>query len=125
VGGFSTPGSNTRTAHLPNPHPVGLQSRCSVLQGPLSLGLCQPQPRARHTHGGIPAPKPHWLPAIRTHTTLEYTPLGHTATSMTIGIPATRTHWTPARTQFPGLAGIPPNRAHCPSDPAEPQLHVG
>jgi hypothetical protein len=54
MGGFSTPGSNTRTADLPNPRPVGLQSRCSVLPGSLSLNLCQPQPRARPTHGGYP-----------------------------------------------------------------------
>jgi hypothetical protein len=51
------PQSNKRTAGLPNPCLVGLQSCCSILLGSPPLGLCQA------THGGIPAPQPCWPPA--------------------------------------------------------------
>jgi hypothetical protein len=40
VEGFSTPQSNKRTACLPSPHPVGLQSLCFALLDSLPLRLC-------------------------------------------------------------------------------------
>jgi hypothetical protein len=38
---FSTPQSKKRTASLPSPHPIVLQSCCSTPLGCLPLGLCQ------------------------------------------------------------------------------------
>jgi hypothetical protein len=50
VEGFSTPRSNKRTAGLPNPCPIGLQSRCSILPGCPPVGLHQATaPHQTHT----------------------------------------------------------------------------
>jgi hypothetical protein len=83
------PRSNKRTASLPSPHPIDLQSRCSALPGspllrlywaPAScqihaqggsppLGLVVPQLHARSTPARIPTPwaptlRPCWAPAL-------------------------------------------------------------
>jgi hypothetical protein len=50
--GFSMPQSNERTAGLPSPHPIGLQSRCSAPLGSPPLRLCQIH--APPTPGSLP-----------------------------------------------------------------------
>jgi hypothetical protein len=105
--GFSMPRSNKGTAGLLNSCPVGLQSLCSIVLGSLLLGLSQ----------ATALPQTH----TRWDTCPSAAPL-----DLTTGIPATRPCQTPAQSQFhSSLGNLPLLPAHCPSGPAEPQLHVG
>jgi hypothetical protein len=130
------PWYNKRTAGLPNPHTVGLQSHCSVLQGSLSLGLlqatalhrthaqwdshlssCAGSTNHRDTHlSSVTDPSPPtshlWqTPAPRqTHNTLGYPALSCTMQQLWAGLTA---HWDTCPS------------AHHPSGPAEPQRCVG
>jgi hypothetical protein len=119
VEGFSTPRSNKRTAGLPNPCPIGLQSRCSILSGSPPVGLHQSTaPHQTHTRWDT---RPSAAPASssQTHTTPEYLPLGWATRSTTTGIPATRPQWIPAWSRphsspgYPPLPNPPPFRPRC------------
>jgi hypothetical protein len=57
--GFSMPWSNKRTAGLPSPHSIGLQSHCSAPLGSLPLGLCQATASCQiHAPPGAPPLEP-------------------------------------------------------------------
>jgi hypothetical protein len=80
MGGFSTPQSNKRTAGLPSPHPIDLQSRCSA--PPCSLPLRLHQVTAPHRiHApppGSPLLRPCWaLTPCRINALLGPPPLRH------------------------------------------------
>jgi hypothetical protein len=123
VEGFSTQWSNKRTAGLPNPHPVGLQSCCSILPGFPPLGWHQTtDPQCIHPqqdphllgHAGsmshwdtrpsaMPDPSPSQI-----HTPPGYLPLCRDmpqprAESLTTRIPP-QLHWTPALSQTHSLS---------------------
>jgi hypothetical protein len=67
VEGYSMPWCNKRTAGLPNPHSIGLQSHCSILLGSPSLGLCQATALCQ-THT--------WRDTLRSPALLATQPLG-------------------------------------------------
>jgi hypothetical protein len=117
------PRSNKRTASLPNPHPIGLQSCCFILPGSLFLGLHQATaPRQTHTQ---------WDPPLSGQTPPRYPPLSHASLqppdSHHTGIPTTwLCRWihehrdphhqavpdpslepVPQLTRIPALAGMP------------------
>jgi hypothetical protein len=118
------PRSNKRTASLPNPFPVGLQSRCSIWLRSLPLRLCQATaPQQTHTRGephlsGHASSTHHQdtcssvmlASSLRAHIMLGYPPFGCTAGSMTTGIPATLPCQTPAWSWSHSLPGymLPP-----------------
>jgi hypothetical protein len=98
--GFSMPLSNKGTAGLPNPHPVGLQSFCSILLGSLPLGLCQAT--ALHQTHTRWATRPSVVPAssCQTHTMPEYPSHDH-------GDPPHHSMLDPIPELVPQLMGMP------------------
>jgi hypothetical protein len=137
--GFSMPQSNKRTASLPSPHPVGLQSCCSAPLGspPLRLhqatALCwthaQQDPclsghmgsthhRDNHLSAvpvSSPEPDPHHdgIPAHKPCCQIQDHQDTHSLASP-----------NPSSEPIPRLAGMPRPPAHHRSGPAEPQLRV-
>jgi hypothetical protein len=116
--GFSMPQSNERTAGLPSPHPIGLQSRCSAPLGSPPLRLCQIH--APPTPGSLPL----WLCQALTMCQIHTPPgppsvgragsmpcwdphlLGHTSSmlpgSPAIKFPPLRLCWAPAPHEMTG-----------------------
>jgi hypothetical protein len=66
---------SNRTASLPSPHPIGLQSRCSALLDSLPIRLHWPQLCARSTHHQDPRPSGCARPWTPPPTPLESPPL--------------------------------------------------
>jgi hypothetical protein len=118
--GFSMPLSNKRTVSLPNPHPIGLHSHCSILPATPPLGLHQARaPCQTHTQWDT-WPSATQASSCWTHTTPEYLPLSHA-------------HWDPSHQSTPDpiqelvpqLTGIPASfPSPLPKGPAGLQLHV-
>jgi hypothetical protein len=109
---------------LPNPHPVGLQSRCSLLLASLPFRLLQAtaphRTHAWHDPGlSDPARSMHHgdsCPSAAPASSPEPDP--HNA-----GIPTPWPGGTPGQSRSNSSVGYP--SAHSPSGPAEPQLCVG
>jgi hypothetical protein len=95
--------SNKRTANLPNPCPVALQSCCSILLGSSPLGLHQvtalSQTHTRQDTHLSAAPASNF----QTHSMQEYPPLSRVLVSMTTGIPANSPCQTPGQSRSHSL----------------------
>jgi hypothetical protein len=110
-----------RTAGLPNPRPIGLQSRYSILPGSPPLGLCQA------------------IALFQTHTQRDTRPSAAPATPRLNTHPLTvppdpRPPGSPPPICAGSQTGASPTargdthsslRAHCPSGPTEPQASAG
>jgi hypothetical protein len=107
VEGLTTPWSNKRTASLPNPCPVGLQSHCSILPGSLPLGMCQATALCQTHTWWDTRPSTALSSTPQTHITPEYLPLGHAAGPTTTGIPSSQSAKDPSLEPVPQLTRLP------------------
>jgi hypothetical protein len=118
VEGFSTPLSNKRTAGLPNPHPTGQQSCCSVVLGSPPLGLrqatalCQTHTRRDTWPSAMPPdPQPPWSPPpVRARLQPRPGPTAHQDTSPSPEPTTLQALLSPGYDRTPPLRHNPPIR---------------
>jgi hypothetical protein len=133
------PQTNKRTASLPSPHPICLQSHYSAPLGSPPLRLCQTPALCQiHTPLGSPPLRPCRAPVLCQIQTLPGSPPLETPAPQALLDPSSAwDDWIHALPEFPPLRpwasapghihtllGSPPTQVPHPSGSAGPQLHV-